>query len=94
MPDFGFLRNCLVTFGMDEAKLNIGDLIKFNADLDPTNFEVHLHDIDFRAHKGDFGIIIDKNRRSSRYRVLLNTGTWAEVSSGDLNRNDVEILAS
>ena len=65
-----------------------------NVDLDPTNFEVHARHIDFRAQKGQFGLIIDKNIKNTRYKVLLNTGTWAEVTTGDLDRNDVEILAT
>jgi hypothetical protein len=77
-----------------KSKLHIGDLIKFNTDLDPMNFEVHLHDIDYRAQKGDIGIIIEQNIRSSRYKVILNTGRWAEVTHNDLEHTYIEILAT
>ena len=79
---------------MADGALKIGNLIMINVDLDPTNFEVHARHIDFRAQKGQFGLIIDKNRKNSRFKVLLNTGTWAEVTMSDLHRNDVEILAT
>lgn len=79
---------------MADGVLKIGNLIMINVDLDPANFEVHARHIDFRAQKGQFGLIIDKNIKNTRYKVLLNTGTWAEVTTGDLDRNDVEILAT
>lgn len=77
----------------DLDKLQLGHLIRINVDMDPTALEHNVRDITFRAKRGDIGLVISKNKKMTRFKVLLNTGNWAEVTAQDLDRKDVEILA-
>jgi len=79
---------------MLQTTLHVGDLIKINADLDPTNFEVHARAIDHRAIAGQIGLIINKNRKNTRYKVLLNTGAWAEITTHDLDCDNITVICS
>ncbi len=66
-------------------KLKIGDLIKFNDAL------AYAYD---GAEKGSIGLVYNSNERLTRFQVLLNNGLRGEVTSRDLDRKKVEIIAT
>jgi hypothetical protein len=65
--------------------LEIGDLVKVTDDLDYAYADVYA---------GNVGLVYDHNSAKTRYSILVcATGTRAEISAWDLDRNRVRILA-
>ena len=72
---------------MAVPRLHIGDLIRFNQDL-------NVREDNFKAYKDQLAIVVHKNIRSTRFRVYTSVGTWAEITKYDVEQERIEILAS
>jgi len=75
------------------TQLNIGDLIQFNEDY---GLHVGVERLGMvpRAKEGEIGIIYQKNKRNTRFKLYTSGGTWAEVTNYDIEKGRIDIIAS
>jgi len=77
---------------MTSQHLTIGDLIRFNDSMRAlTRYELGGHTT--LINNGQVGLLVDDNKRNSRFKVLLNDGRMCEVTQLDLERHKLSILA-
>jgi len=75
-----------------QPSIRIGDLIQFNEDHGITQYVDDFTPA--RPKKGEIGIIYEKNKRSTRYKLYTSRGQWAEITNYDIEKGLVIILAS
>ena len=63
--------------------LEIGNLIRITTEI---NYAYN------NLNKGSVGLVYDANEAKTRYAILLNDGTKAEVTPQDLEQNRIDIL--
>ena len=63
-------------------KVEVGDLIF--CDTVGNKFGSHLHRV---------VLVTEGNTRKTRFRVLLGSGRWSEVTQSDLRKGNIEILS-
>jgi len=77
---------------MSSRLLTIGDLIRFNDSMRAlTRYD--LGGQVSLVSNGQFGLLVDRNKRNNRFKVLLNDGRVCEVTQLDLERHKLFILA-
>ena len=77
---------------MSSRLLTIGDLIRFNDSMRAlTRYD--LGGQVSLVSNGQIGLLVDDDKRNSRFKVLLNDGRICEVSQLDLEKHKLSILA-